>query len=194
MQFISEFQVEKELCDSIIKLHQTASERGLVSRGKLGIHGDYKVDTNLKDSYDLGLVMVPDDLAIEYRIPDFYQELKNCFDQYVQQHDILKNLGELELGESPIIQHYKPGGGFKYEHFERSNIMSTRRVLVWMMYLNDVTDEGGTHFVYQDYTATPEKGKLLIWPTDFTHTHKGVVSPTQDKYIITGWLSFAMEQ
>jgi len=193
MQFISEFQVEQELCDSLITLHKIADERGLVTRGKLGTYNDYKVDTNLKDSYDLGLEIVPDDLAIKYRIPDFYQALKNCYDQYIRQHEILKNLGPLELGESPIIQHYKPGGGFKFAHFERATMMTSRRALVWMMYLNDVTDEGGTHFVYQDYTATPRKGKLLIWPTDFTHTHKGVVSPTQDKYIITGWLSFVLE-
>jgi len=194
MQFISEFQVDHAICDSIIELHNVATEKGLVSRGKLGVHGDYKVDTSLKDSYDLGLIAVPDDLAIKYRIPEFYQLLKKHFDEYVEQHPILQRLGALELGESPIIQHYKPGGGFKFEHFERADIMTSRRALVWMMYLNDVTDKGGTHFVYQNFTATPQKGKLLIWPTDFTHTHKGVVSPTQDKYIITGWLSFVLEE
>jgi len=191
MQFISEFQIDTELCDDIIRLHRAANKRGLVTRGKLGVYGDYKVNTDLKDSYDLGLVTVPDDLAIKYRIPDYYQALKDCYDQYVAQHPILKNLAPVELGESPIIQHYKPGGGFKFPHFERADAMSSRRALVWMTYLNDVTDEGGTHFLYQDYTATPSKGKTLIWPTDFTHTHEGVVSPSQDKYIITGWLSFA---
>ena len=35
-----------------------------------------------------------------------------------------------------------------------------------------------------------KKGKTLIWPTDFTHTHRGVISLSKEKYIITGWLSF----
>ena len=49
---------------------------------------------------------------------------------------------------------------------------------------------GGTRFVYQDVTFEARKGRTLIWPPDFTHTHAGVVSPTQHKYIITGWLNF----
>jgi hypothetical protein len=87
-------------------------------------------------------------------------------------------------------QHYRPGGGFKLPHFERSNYANTTRMLVWMTYLNDVTDGGGTHFLYQKHTFEAKKGRTLIWPPDFTHTHVGVVSPTQHKYIITGWMNY----
>ena len=34
-----------------------------------------------------------------------------------------------------------------------------------------------------------KKGKTLIWPSDFTHTHRGQKSPTQEKYIATGWFN-----
>ena len=33
-------------------------------------------------------------------------------------------------------------------------------------------------------------GKILCWPCDWTHTHRGIVSPTETKYILTGWFSF----
>ena len=33
----------------------------------------------------------------------------------------------------------------------------------------------------------PRKGLTVIWPADWTHTHRGVPSPSQDKYIATGW-------
>jgi hypothetical protein len=33
----------------------------------------------------------------------------------------------------------------------------------------------------------PRKGLTLIWPAIWTHPHRGVVSPTQTKYIATGW-------
>lgn len=59
-----------------------------------------------------------------------------------------------------------------------------------MTYLNTVTDEGGTEFLNQELKISAEKGKTVIWPADWTHTHRGVASPTQEKYIITGWLSF----
>jgi len=63
-------------------------------------------------------------------------------------------------------------------------------VLAWMTYLNDVADAGGTRFIYQDVTCEARAGRTLIWPSEFTHTHVGVVSPTQHKYIITGWFNF----
>ena len=85
----------------------------------------------------------------------------------------------------------KKGEGFKNIHFENTfRIKDFTRVLVFMTYLNDVTEGGGTTFTYQDITVKAEKGKTLVWPTDFTHTHVGEVSKTQDKYIITGWLNY----
>ena len=59
-----------------------------------------------------------------------------------------------------------------------------------MMYLNDVTDNGETEFLHQNLKIIPEKGKLVIWPSDWTHTHRGITSTTQEKYIITGWFNF----
>ena len=54
--------------------------------------------------------------------------------------------------------------------------------------LNDVTDKGETEWFYQDKKIKPRKGLSAIWPVDFTHTHRGIPSPTQEKYIVTGWL------
>jgi hypothetical protein len=63
-----------------------------------------------------------------------------------------------------------------------------------MTYLNDVEDGGGTEFLNQKLVVHAKKGKTLIWPADWTHTHRGVVSPTQEKYIITGWLNYMDKQ
>ena len=62
-------------------------------------------------------------------------------------------------------------------------------MLVWMVYLSDL-DNGGTEFKYQNHIEKSEKGKLLIWPTDWTHTHRGQISRTDEKYILTGWYTF----
>ena len=191
MQFIGDYKIDEDICDSLIELHREGEKLGLVQRGGFGKGDKIIVDTNMKDSYDLGLVTVPDELLEKYRIPDYYIALKNYVGQYIQEHEILHHVGNFVLGESPIIQHYKPGGGYKLKHFERTGLSTSTRFLVWMTYLNDVTDGGGTHFVYQNQTIEARKGRTVIWPTDFTHTHVGVVSPTQDKYIITGWLNFS---
>ena len=64
-------------------------------------------------------------------------------------------------------------------------------MLVWMVYLNDVED-GGTEFMYQKLKIPARKGLFLMWPSDFTHTHRGIISQTKEKYILTGWLGWTV--
>lgn len=103
MQFVGMYQVEPDLCDSLIDLHRACERRDLVVRGRFGTVDGLVVDTKKKDSYDLGLVTVPDDLLEQYRVPEYYQRLKECVDQYYAQHAILKQSGPIHLAESPII-------------------------------------------------------------------------------------------
>ena len=193
MHFIEEFQIDPDICDSLIALHKQGRKIGIVQKGKLGTAEGVKVDKKKKDSYDLGLVTVPDDLLEEYRVPDYFAALQQCFDKYYEKYPELKMAGACNIAESPIIQYYKPGGGFKMMHYERTGWETTTRALVFMTYLNDVTEGGGTHFKYQDMTVSARKGRTVVWPSDFTHTHAGVVSRSQKKYIITGWLNFVEE-
>ena len=57
-----------------------------------------------------------------------------------------------------------------------------------MTYLNNVKN-GGTYFKYQNLKTKAKKGLTLIWPTDFTHVHQGIISK-ETKYIVTGWYGF----
>ena len=59
-----------------------------------------------------------------------------------------------------------------------------------MTYLNDVEDGGETEFKLQNLKIKAEKGKTVIWPVDWTYTHRGIISPKQEKYIVTGWYDF----
>ena len=54
----------------------------------------------------------------------------------------------------------------------------------------DVTDKGGTEFLHQDVTLQAKGGTIVIWPPWWTHYHKSQVSPTQVKYIMTGWMEY----
>jgi hypothetical protein len=53
-----------------------------------------------------------------------------------------------------------------------------------------VLDQGETEFFHQKIKFKPEKGLTLIWPADWTFTHRGIASLSEEKYIATGWLSF----
>ena len=187
---MGDFLIDGAVCDRLIELHRACDRKGLVKRGRMGKGGSLVVDPEKKDSFDVSVDLVPAELLSEYGIERYYAELQRCLQLYVEQHPMLKQVGKFRVTESPAIQHYRPGGGFKMPHFERSGYATATRMLVWMTYLNDVTDGGGTHFVYQKHTFEAKKGRTLIWPSDFTHTHVGVVSPNQHKYIIPGWMIF----
>lgn len=85
------------------------------------------------------------------------------------------------------MQRYEPGEAFYGWHCERAGLPASARVLVWMLYLNTVNDNGGTQFYFQNHVEKAEQGKLLIWPTDWSHLHRGIPSQTENKYIFTGW-------
>ena len=65
------------------------------------------------------------------------------------------------------IQKYDPGGGFKEWHcetgdFKTIQLVKLSRMLVWMIYLNDVPD-GGTDFREQNWTCEAKRGRLVIY-------------------------------
>ncbi len=114
-------------------------------------------------------------------------KLQIGIDEYIEKFPMLNKLQKFRL-EGYNIQRYLPGEGFYNWHCENSGYTSGGdRVLAFMVYLNDLTDGGGTSFRIQNHTEKPEAGKMLIWPAGWTHVHKGEVSETQTKYIVTGW-------
>ena len=57
-----------------------------------------------------------------------------------------------------------------------------------MTYLNDVEAGGETEFPHYALKVKPVAGQTLIWPSDWTHAHRGCPVITGPKYIVTGWL------
>jgi hypothetical protein len=63
-------------------------------------------------------------------------------------------------------------------------------VLLFQFYLNDVADGGETEFLYQGRKIEARQGRLIIAPAGFTHTHKGHVPASGDKYVATSWILY----
>ena len=118
----------------------------------------------------------------------YQYELNKVLDRYTEKFPRSIQCAPWGIKEVTNIQYYKPKGGFKIWHSERMNKTWSNRVLVFMTYLNNVSD-GGTLFKYQKIKSPAKKGLTLIWPSDFTHTHKGEISK-KEKYIVTGWINF----
>ena len=102
----------------------------------------------------------------------------------------LDHVDPFEINFTFNMQRFLPGEGYHKFHNERASFDTRDRCGVWMIYLNDVNDRGWTEFFYQQHYEIPKTGKLVCWPSDWTHTHRGIVSPTETKYILTGWFTF----
>ena len=102
----------------------------------------------------------------------------------------LDHVDPFEINFTFNMQRFLPGEGYHKFHCERASWGAQERLGVWMIYLNDVHDRGWTEFFYQQHYEVPRVGKIVCWPSDFTHTHRGIVSPTETKYILTGWFTF----
>tara|TARA_B110000285_G_scaffold195500_1_gene225821 strand:+ start:338 stop:958 length:621 start_codon:yes stop_codon:yes gene_type:complete len=175
--FIGGWYIPKDICDEVSKFME-ANEKGFVEG--LSLTGNNKKH---KDSMDL---YIPQDyMEFPFNIYRFY--LQKCLEEYMKRYPEVTHNEKFDINESYNLQKYPKGGGFKNWHFENSmDRKSYRRVLVFMTYLNDVPD-GGTAFRLQKFKTKAEKGLTLIWPSIWTHTHKGIISETSEKQIVTGW-------
>ncbi|UAA39055.1 2OG-Fe(II) oxygenase [Paraneptunicella aestuarii] len=93
------------------------------------------------------------------------------------------------------LQKYKQGrGGYPYWHSEVYPQLphndALHRIMLFMFYLNDVEEGGETEFYYQDVKLKPKQGTMVIAPAYFTHTHRGNIPKSGDKYILTSWVLF----
>lgn len=184
--FIGAWQLDDlELCDEIIALFE--ANEALQQEGGTGLGS---VDKKIKNSTDL--IIEPKDLERADYAPltNFMDKLHSCYVAYTNKWDIIPTfMPRIHIGRFNI-QRYTSGGHFNKLHSERMSFSTMHRLLVWMTYLNDVTDGGETEFPYYGLKIKPEKGKTLIWPAEWTHAHRGCPVGSGAKYIVTGWMHF----
>lgn len=177
--FIEQYHINESLCDKFINFFESSDsslkeDMSFTNRGYTAIFDVLnKVDVNLKEDY-------------EYEISKIINSYKK---KYVYSHTLTS---KFELHPKVNLQKYMPGDFYSSWHTENVGFpnFSSKRHLVFMTYLNNVGEGGETEFFYQNIKIKPKKGLTLIWPTQWTHTHKGLPCTTE-KYVMTGWFSFS---
>lgn len=179
--FMGGWFINESICDELIDYHKQSNNK---VKGRIYRNNTRVEDKSVKDSTDC---ILENKLLLKYT-----QSLQEALNEYIKKYSFCNFYSAFTINEPVNIQHYMPNGGFKVWHTERQgrNMPETARHLVFMTYLNDVTDEGETEFYYQKLKVKPQKGLTLIWNPDWTFTHRGIPSKTQEKYIVTGWYSF----
>ncbi len=88
------------------------------------------------------------------------------------------------------IQHYKKNEGHFKWHFDALGPGAWDRQLAVVIYLNSVEAGGETCFYRQNLKVKPVAGDAVLFPTFWTHMHCGEVPRSEDKYIISSFVSF----
>jgi len=182
--------LSSNFCKSLIELFEIDKERqnrGVVRKKNKTINSD-----EIKKSTDISFV--PKDLE-DPLWGKSLQKIVVTVDQAREDWKLqywlgLDRVDPFEICYTFNMQRFLPGEGYHTFHNERASFDSRDRVGVWMIYLNDVYDRGWTEFHYQQHFEEARIGKIVCWPSDWTHTHRGIVSPTETKYILTGWFTF----
>jgi hypothetical protein len=165
---------DTSFCDELVKFHKL----------NLKTNGTFSVD--IKESTDVSILL--------HQPTKYWDHLSACWKLYFKKYTAARQNCGLSMRQPALIQHYPVGGGFKVWHTERGTdtVDNSTRHLVFMTYINDVPD-GGTEFMYQNLKIKAEKGLTVIWPADWTFTHKSEISTTMEKWIITGWINLKDE-
>ena len=91
-------------------------------------------------------------------------------------------------------KYQKNEGNYKYWHSEifpqQGHNDALHRTLLILLYLNDVEEGGETDFYYQNKSIKPKAGSMIIAPCGFTHTHRGNIPISSNKYVLTSWVLY----
>ena len=179
--------LSKQECDAVIDYFESNKERQLV--GTIGS----QVRNDPKKKIDTEIIIDIKELFEDRRLNPVTKALHITFEEYVKNYPFLNRINSWHICEKFKIQRYNPNEAYFVEHCENGGGMDgsmERRLIALMVYLNTVTDGGQTHFPTQNISFSPKVGDILMWPAYWTHPHHGIPSPSQVKYIITGWYNF----
>ena len=177
--------ISGELCRGLIALyeHDAAKRPGhtVASGGELGIREQVKLSTDLE-------------IRAEGEWAAAHDELHRAVTRVVM--SIAAEFPALQVW--PLrwsgykLQHYrKDEGHFKW-HFDALGPGGWERQLAMIIYLNTVESGGETSFYRQQLKVKPVQGEALFFPTFWTHMHCGEIPRSQDKFVISSFVSFVI--
>ena len=198
-QFIGVYEnaISDEWCDYTIEVME---ENSKIHQQRKDYWGDNPLQA--KDaSVDLSAIFQANDDRAKFIKEEFDKSFKTVYEIYKERYTV----------EVPTfrIDHYKlqkttPTGGYHSWHCEfppelpsdlneDQHFSLYTRYAVYTVYLNDIKEGGETEFLYQSKRIPPKKGSICIFPSSYTHLHRGNPPLSDTKYIMTGWLHINKE-
>ena len=170
-----------DLCDSIISYYK--------NNGHDVYSSDVadKENTSLRVSNELILYHNKNATKGLYnKLIDLVMPITN---KWISDHSASNNKIKTAYYEDVHILRYEPNKGHYGYHSDDDGPTVDNRLLSIIIYLNDVSTGGETEFAYIDVPPIkPSKGDIIVFPSGWTHLHKGNMPISNSKYICVTWL------
>jgi len=194
--YVKKNSICDDLCDEIINNFENEPKKhDGITIGGLQKHikntTDFIIPTNCEMWYKIHKCLLKE---LTKNIEQYIDSL--CYDEYKMSSQNSK-MDYTPLDKQNIIffnfmvQRYIKNEG-KYIYHNDFNIdlkKNVYRVITYLWYLNTV-EEGGETVFWNDYKIKPEKGKLILFPANWSFPHCGKMPISSNKYIITGWIYY----
>lgn len=185
--FVSDAQ-----CDNLLDFYEwsNANNRSWTRQGSEGVSSNVKADTSCGFQYDPSTDMTLTWPNIGRYIREFNDAFWNeCYPIYLERYGTLKDAEKHGI-VTYKVQRTLPSQGYHVWHCENLSRTFSTRIAAYILYLNDVEEGGETEFLYLGKRIKPVKGRLIIFPAGYTHTHRGNPPLSGQKNILTGWVEF----
>jgi hypothetical protein len=179
---------DKDFCEHYISFYKEMEKNKLVMERKTPSHikddNNYDIISNIKYANKQGIK----EFNVNYTAQDFTEKFfTEIYPIYLKKYSILDLFSKHSI-QDVKLQKTVPQTGYHIWHCESGDAQNRNRIMAFILYLNTVKEGGETEFLYQTKRIKPQQGRLVMFPTSYTHVHRGNPPLKGDKYILTGWV------
>ena len=178
--------VDENMCKELIEYYEWTIENNYnISPNIDGNNKREQIDREDEAIYIYSAsFQYPESLCKQY-----WKCLQQCIEEYMRNYRIQIS-GRLHSWMFKVHK-VKEKQGYHIWHYENDEYETRDRFLVFQTYLQAPSEGGETEFLHQSKRIDPVVGRTLIWPTGFTHKHRGNPPLKGEKIYITGWLNMS---
>ena len=188
--FIGSWIIDNSLCNELVVYFE--NNQANHNQGSVGSNSYINLDA--KNRIDLRISPKDINLSKNKVFKMYFDNLFECYKDFSDKWPYLKKIASHLHISAFNVGRYEAGQHFQSIHCERSGLGNLHRLFAFMTYLNNVEEGGTTYFDNYNLEIQPKKGLTLIWPAEWTHTHRGNKVIKGSKYMITGHLCFAVNE
>ena len=167
-----------DICDKIVELFDKDTNKADNNFKKILVNLDISAKmTESNEYYPIVNILIKE---LEKNIESYYAKLDNNIYFFDVTHKT-KSIDKFSIQRFISSQTHK--SEFMNDN-NKINYNDKLKILKFIWYLNDI-DDGETLFL-MTHKIKPEKGKMVIFPSDWFFPFEERYSKTNDKYIITG--------